>query len=74
MWRVCSGILPTYEMLFNRHMRDNGLCPGCTLVMESTGHSLWTCSVANDVWVESSLKLQKWDRYIPNFCDLMVSV
>ena len=74
MWHACSGILPTYEMFFNRHMRDNGLCPGCTLVMESTTHTLWTCSVANDVWVESSLKLQKWDRYIPNFCDLMVSV
>ena len=74
LWRACLGILPTFEMLHLRHMRDNGLCPGCTLASESMAHSLWTCPVANDVWVESGLKLQKWDRFILNFCNLMETV
>ena len=74
LWRACLGILPTYEMLHQRHMRDNGLCPGCTQVIESVAHSLWTCPVANDVWAESVLKLQKWDRFINSFCDLMGAV
>jgi hypothetical protein len=68
------GILPTYALLQRRHLRSDGGCPCCTKDVESVGHILWSCPVANDVWVESQLPLHKWDRYISSFFDLMVVV
>ena len=74
LWRACVGILPTYALLQRRHLRSDGGCPGCTKDVESVGHILWSCPVANDVWVESQLRLHKWDHYISSFFDLMVVV
>uniref|UniRef100_A0A2N9F9E6 Reverse transcriptase zinc-binding domain-containing protein n=1 Tax=Fagus sylvatica TaxID=28930 RepID=A0A2N9F9E6_FAGSY len=74
LWRACMGILPTYELLWRRHMRNDGLCHCGASEVESVSHSLWSCSLANDVWLESGLNLQKWDRSIPHFFDLMEAV
>ena len=38
------------------------------------GHILWACPVATDVWLESNLKIQKWDRFFNHFFDLMMFV
>lgn len=71
IWRACLGILPTNELLWHRHMRKDGFCSVCGCEMESVVHALWSCSAANDVWLQSGLSVQKWDRLIHSFFDLM---
>ena len=72
LWRACLGILPANELLCRRHLKKDGLCPCCLIDVESVAHCLWSCMAANDVWLETGLKLQKWDRFIPSFFDLMM--
>uniref|UniRef100_A0A2N9EWQ9 Reverse transcriptase zinc-binding domain-containing protein n=1 Tax=Fagus sylvatica TaxID=28930 RepID=A0A2N9EWQ9_FAGSY len=55
MWRACVGILPTHGLLWNRHMRIDGVCPYCNQDVESVGHALWSCTTANNVWLEFKL-------------------
>ena len=74
LWRACIGILPTHDLLWRRHMRIDDCCSCCLQAVESAGHALWSCPAANDVWLESHLKLHKWDRCIHNFCDLLMLV
>jgi hypothetical protein len=74
LWRACLGILPMHELLWRRHLHPIGLCPCCCHETEFVGHTLWSCPVANDVWLESKLKLQKWDRSVNNFYDLILCV
>lgn len=71
IWRACLGIIPTNELLWHRHMRKEGFCPVCRCEMESVVHALWCCSAANDVWLQSGLRVQKWGRLIHSFFDLM---
>ena len=71
IWRACLGILPTNELLWHRHMRKDGFCSVCGCEMESVVHALWSCSAANDVWLQSGLSVQKWGRLIHSFFDLM---
>ena len=59
LWRTCIGILPTNGFLWHRHMRIDGVCPCCLQDVESVVHALWTCIVANDVWLQSKLPIQK---------------
>jgi hypothetical protein len=70
MWRNCLGILPTNELLWKRHMRFDGVCPGCMTEVETIAHVLWSCPVANDIWLQSRLTVHKWDPVV-NFFDLM---
>jgi hypothetical protein len=59
IWRACLGIIPTNELLWHRHMRKDGFCSVYGCEMESVVHVLWSCSAANDVWLQSGLKVQK---------------
>ena len=45
------------------YMREEGLCPCCLGEVESVAHSLRSCPLASDVWLESDLNMQKWDCY-----------
>ena len=58
-WKACQEILPTRSNLAKRRIIRDNVCPNCTRFPESTIHALWDCEVAMDVWVGSSLKLQK---------------
>uniref|UniRef100_A0A2N9GZ45 Reverse transcriptase zinc-binding domain-containing protein n=1 Tax=Fagus sylvatica TaxID=28930 RepID=A0A2N9GZ45_FAGSY len=72
MWKACLGILPTYDLLWHRHMRRDGICFCCKVDVESVSHVIWSCPMANDVWLQSGLSLHKWDRSIYSFFDLLV--
>ncbi len=72
MWKACLGILPTYDLLWHRHMRRDGICFCCKVDVESISHVIWSCPAANDVWLQSGLSLHKWDRSIYSFFDLLV--
>lgn len=59
IWRACVGILLTNALLWGRHMQKDGLCSCCVQEVESVSHVLWSCPAANDVWIQSKLKVQK---------------
>ena len=52
-------------------MRIEGLCFCCKQEVEFVSHVVWSCPAANDVWLQSNLSLQKWDRSIYCFFDLI---
>jgi hypothetical protein len=72
LWRACLGILPTNELKAKRHMRGEDNCQLCSGESESVVHSLWACPWANAVWALSPLRVLKWDRCVPSFCDLLL--
>jgi len=43
MWRFCKNGLPTQANLIKRKVVDDPLCPICGVVVETTGHILWSC-------------------------------
>ena len=64
MWKACLGILPTYDLVWHRYMRRDGICFCCKVDVESVLHVICPCPAANDVWLQSGLSLHKWDRSI----------
>jgi hypothetical protein len=47
-------------MEFAQEKHNSGWpCPICQYAEETTGHALWNCPGAQDVWLEASKKLQK---------------
>jgi hypothetical protein len=58
MWQACNNILPIYENLFKRKVIADALCPICRGDIESVGHALWSCPVAQDVWHGCPRKIQ----------------
>ena len=70
-WKACQEILPTQSNLAKRRIIHDNVCPNCTRFPESTIHALWDCEVAVDVWVGSSLKLQKCAHGQANILKLM---
>ena len=58
-WRACLNILPTQDNLIRRRVMENARCCLCQQETETVLHVLWSCGVAQDVWVGSLGRLQK---------------
>lgn len=67
LWKACSDILPTKELLFRRHVTLDPLCPICGLESETIGHILWNCPSANDVWLECDCQIQNSTSDVNDF-------
>ncbi|KAF5468835.1 hypothetical protein F2P56_012951 [Juglans regia] len=59
VWRACSEALPTMANLKRRKVVEDSLCLICKLEPETSGHALWGCSGAKDVWCQGPKKVQK---------------
>jgi len=59
MWRPCINALSTKANLFRRKITKDLVCPLCGLVAETTGHILWGCGTAKEVWSLCGWKIQK---------------
>jgi hypothetical protein len=59
LWKACNNILLTKENLSKRTVTLDDKCLICKLETETIGHSLWSCSVAKDVWMECPPRIQK---------------
>jgi hypothetical protein len=57
---ACHNILPTKVNLLRRNITTDDLCPLCEREKETTGHILWSCPSARDVWMECGRKIQKF--------------
>ena len=73
LWNACHDILPTRVNLHRRKMIDDPLCPLCLQEEETTGHILWSCPSAQDVWMECSRKLQKFPSNADDFLNILAS-
>ena len=56
LWRACKNILPTKLSLKTRGVGKDGRCDTCGLE-ETSGHALWSCKLAEEVWCGTRLKL-----------------
>ncbi|XP_041011395.1 uncharacterized protein LOC121255185 [Juglans microcarpa x Juglans regia] len=59
LWRSAWDILPTRVNLHKMKIIDSPMCPICLTHPENVSHVLWTCKAAQDVWSNSSRRLQK---------------
>ena len=70
MWRACKDILPTNLGLKLRKIQVEDVCGVCGKV-ESSGHVLWECEMAEAVWRESKLVLPKLQRPLRDFIEVV---
>ncbi|XP_035546735.1 uncharacterized protein LOC118348703 [Juglans regia] len=59
VWRACSEVLPTMANLKRRKVIKDSSCLICKKEHETSGHALWGCSGAQDVWSQGPIKVQK---------------
>jgi hypothetical protein len=59
LWKACNNILPTKANLARRSVTLDDKCPIYKLEKETIDHSLWSCQLAKDVWLECPLRIQK---------------
>ncbi|KAG7585602.1 Ribonuclease H domain [Arabidopsis thaliana x Arabidopsis arenosa] len=57
LWRVLSGAVAVAECLRNHGLQVNPICQICKLEEETVTHVLFGCSLAAQVWVNTSLPL-----------------
>ena len=67
VWRACSNILPTRENLHRRKIKVDPQCEVCCQKTESTGHLLWECPLARNVWALCRGKIQKCSNDAQDF-------
>lgn len=70
MWRSCKNILPTNHCLRNRKIAVAEDCFLCG-ERETSGHTLWGCRIAAEVWKESSINLPNGISPQGEFIDLV---
>ncbi|XP_042969016.1 uncharacterized protein LOC122301687 [Carya illinoinensis] len=58
IWRACKEALPTLANL-KSIITEDSKCPICKLEPETSGHALWVCTTAKDVWNQGCIKTQK---------------
>jgi hypothetical protein len=74
LWRACHNLLPTKVNLLKRGICDNSFCPICLSENETVEHIIWECPMANDVWGEAPIKLQKSTYLGGNFSQIFTDV
>ena len=73
MWRACKNILPTRNRL---KVRGVG-CEDCYALCgssETSGHILWDCKFAKEVWNGTKIKLPTLPKLVPEFLNLVWEV
>ena len=65
--RACSYILPTKANLFQNKMQVDPTCTVCGQHEKTTGHILWECPLAHNVWVLVRGRIQKTSSSEPSF-------
>ena len=70
MWRAYSNILPTKYQLQARGIGRVDVCDLCG-GYETSGHILWGCKVAGEVWSNTRLKLPLLEVIPRDFVDIV---
>ncbi|KAF5464491.1 hypothetical protein F2P56_014564 [Juglans regia] len=59
LWRACNEALPTLANLRRRKVVEHNSCLTYKQEAETSGHVLWGCIAAKDVWGQGVKKVQK---------------
>ncbi|KAG6667885.1 hypothetical protein CIPAW_01G131800 [Carya illinoinensis] len=70
LWGASSEALPIMDNLQRRKVSEHFLCPICQIERETSGHTLWGCSAAKDVWGQASIKIMKMSMQCDQFRDI----
>ena len=70
LWKACKNILPTKLHLKAHGVSKDGRCDMCRLE-ETSGHALWSCRMAEDVWCGTRLKLPYFQDPLRDFIDIV---
>ena len=70
-WRICKRILLTKATLCHRHLISDLICEACGLAAETTGHLLWDCNKAKEIWNGVSLNLEGLGNGCDDFTDIL---
>nr|XP_023891465.1 uncharacterized protein LOC112003484 [Quercus suber] len=73
MWRVCKNILPTRNRLKVKGVGCEDCCAMCGS-NETSGHILWDCKFAKEVWSVTKTKLTAQPEPVPEFLNLVWEV
>ncbi|KAL0004652.1 hypothetical protein SO802_012213 [Lithocarpus litseifolius] len=73
MWRACKNILPTRNRLKERGARCEDCCVLCGS-SETSGHILWDCKFAKEVWSGTKIKLPVLPEPVNEFLNLVWQV
>ncbi|XP_042959546.1 uncharacterized protein LOC122294694 [Carya illinoinensis] len=68
--RACSEVFPTLANLKRRRVVEDSSCIICKQFLETPSHALWGCLAAQDVWNQSSKKIQKMTCHSDHFFDI----
>ena len=60
-WKACKNILPTNSTLVSRKITRDDSCGLCGLC-ETSGHALWGCKFASEVWKNGGLPTKVRDQ------------
>ncbi|XP_050238375.1 uncharacterized protein LOC126687864 [Mercurialis annua] len=67
IWRALKDILPCFQVLKDRGIHVDDICPRCGAEGESIIHVLKDCSWAKGVWLSSQIGLRVDEMPVPNF-------
>ena len=73
LWRACKNILPTKLKLKQRGIVEGDRCDICGQ-SESSGHSSWSCKVAETDWSNTKLKLPYFQDPSRDFIDIVWAI
>jgi hypothetical protein len=59
IWKLYQNILPTRVNLFHKRIVTDSLFPLCSIELETSCHSIWSCPSAVAVWQDANRKVQK---------------
>ncbi|KAK9995822.1 hypothetical protein SO802_020508 [Lithocarpus litseifolius] len=71
MWWACSNILPTKANLVQKKVQVDPICTVCGQHEETTGHILWECPLARNMWALVRGRIQKTSSSKASFFLLM---
>ena len=69
-WWASKNILPTKSNLGRRNILDNPTCEACDEEAKSSGHCLWNCPKAHEIWTLSSISFECQGGVFHEFRDL----
>uniref|UniRef100_A0A2N9HFT5 Reverse transcriptase domain-containing protein n=1 Tax=Fagus sylvatica TaxID=28930 RepID=A0A2N9HFT5_FAGSY len=67
LWRIASGVLPTWDSISRFVPNLANLCPLCGCVPNFVVHLFWECSLARALWFDSlDIKTEFFQAELPN--------
>ena len=73
-WRACRESLPTKANLMRCRVVQDQVCDECSRDIETTGHALWSCPSAREVWSCTKIVVPRRYERVQTFFDLLWGV